>query len=75
MYIKQVSIAILTVIVMKIGNQVSYEPNGAVDPPPTLSHGSGSTLRFLDTKEAGNSPSPKCVLPLHQFSSLGAWGV
>ena len=27
-YIKQVSIAILTVIVMKIGNQVSYEPNG-----------------------------------------------
>ena len=31
--------------------------------------GSGSTLRFLETKEAGKSPSPSCVSPRHQFSS------
>ena len=32
--------------------------------------GSGSTLRSVDTKEAGKSPALSGVSPLHQFSSL-----
>lgn len=51
------------------------DPHGSGPRPSGYDlHGSGSTLRLVDTKDAGNSPVPNCVSPLHQFSSLWGWG-